>query len=363
MKLALDLARRGEGLTRPNPPVGAVIVKNGKIVASGFHKLAGTDHAEIIALKKASAMAKGASLYVTLEPCSTFGKTPPCVNAIISSGVREVIVAIRDPNPRHQGQGLFALKKAGIKVIEGVCRNEAQKLIEPFAKWILTGRPYVSLKLAMSIDGKIADRSGRSRWISGEQSRAEVHALRRRVDAILVGAGTVIADNPSLLPRPDNGRHIYRIVLDAKGRIPPDAKILNDEAKNRTIIATTGSCPAKTIRGWEKKNAQVWVLPSQKSMVSVKALMRKIGQKGLLHVLCEGGAELADSLVRARAVDEFVFFVAPKLMGGHNALSAFNGNGWPLANAPRLTFTECRAVGEDLLIRAKPEILKTCSPE
>jgi len=355
MELALALAHKGVGLTRPNPPVGAVIVRNGRLIASGFHKRAGAGHAEVIALKKASEKAKDASLYVTLEPCSSFGKTPPCVNAIIKSGIREVIVATRDPNPRHQGRGLFALKKAGLKVIEGVCRNEAQILIEPFKKWILTGRPYVSLKLAVSLDGKIADRLGHSRWITGTRSREEVQALRRRVDAILVGAGTIIADDPSLLPRPPKGRHIYRIVLDARGCIPPGAQILRDDSRHQTIIVTSRTCPPKTIHAWEKANVQVWILPSQNGRIAIPPLMVKIGQMGLLHVLCEGGSEVADSLVREKTVDEFVFFVAPCLIGGHNALSAFGGNGWLLKNAPRLTFTECRFIGKDILIRAKPE--------
>lgn len=354
MKLALRLARQGEGLTRPNPPVGAVLVKNNRLIAAGFHKRAGADHAEIIAIKKAGKKAANAGLYVTLEPCSTFGKTPPCVAAIIQSGIREVVIATRDPNPRHQGKSLAALRKAGIKVREGIGRAEAQALIAPFHKWILTGQPYLSLKLATALDGKIADLRGQARWISGKKARLFVHDLRRRVDAILVGAGTILADNPALLPRPALGRQPWRIIVDATGRIPVQAGILNAPAGSRTIIATTARCPWPRRQAWEQRGAQVWVLPSRPGGVSLPALMNKTGQLGLLHVLCEGGSELAGALVREKMVDEFLFFIAPCLLGGHNALSAIGGTGWPLATAPRLRFTECRFIGKDILVRAKP---------
>lgn len=354
MKFALQLARKGEGLTRPNPPVGAVITKNRKLISTGFHCRAGADHAEITALKSAGKSAKNASLYITLEPCSTFGKTPPCVEAIIRSGVREVVVATLDPNPRHQGRGIFLLRKAGIKVVEGICRPEAQRLIEPFKKWILTGRPYVTLKLAVSLDGKIADRHGRSRWITGKKARMKVHDLRRQVDAVLVGAGTVLADNPSLLPKPSHNRRPYRIILDARGITPPKARVLRDVFAGRTIMATTPRCPVARRREWSKNGARVWTLPPRKNGVSIASLMKKAGRLGLLHVLCEGGAGAAGSLVNEKAADEFIFILAPRLIGGHNAPSAIGGHGWRLPKAPHLRFTECRRIGDDILIRAKP---------
>jgi len=378
MRLALRLARRGEGLTRPNPPVGAVVVKNGRIIGAGFHRCAGGDHAEIIALKKAGARAKGAQLYVTLEPCCTFGKTPPCVDAIIKSGIRTVITSVPDPNPRHQGRGIILLRKAGIKVVQEVCRKEGQELIEPFKKWILSGKPYLSLKMAMSYDGKTADYQGKSRWITGKKARAFVHDMRRRVDAVLVGAGTVLADNPCLLPKPANGRKTYRIILDAKGRVPPffarkaslasqgsaqaspDAKVLCDSAAKQTIMATTPLCPEKRRNEWLKHGAQVWIIPSRQAdgKMSIPALMNKIGGLGILHVLCEGGPETAASLIRAGMVDEFLFFVAPLIIGGHNAPSVIGGNGWRLTQTPRLRFTEWRALGDDILVRAKPLKIK-----
>lgn len=354
MKLALDLARKGEGLTRPNPPVGAVIVKNGRLVGAGFHKRAGGDHAEVIALKKAGAQARNANLYVTLEPCRTFGRTPPCVNAIIESGLRKVIVAGSDPNPRHRGRGLDVLRRSGITVVEGVYGGEGRKLIEPFKKWIISGTPYVSLKMAMSYDGKIADYRGCSRWITGKKSRLFVQDLRRRADAVLVGAGTVLADNPSLLPKPSGGRRPYRIILDAKGLVPPAARVLSDSAAGQTIMATTRLCPEQRRHEWSKHGAQVWLLPLQRGLVSIPALMNKIGRIGLLHVLCEGGSELAAALIRACVVDEFLFLIAPRLIGGKDALGAVGGNGWPLSAAPKLHFMECRPIGDDILIRARP---------
>ena len=354
MRLALKLARKGEGLTRPNPPVGAIIVKNGRLVSSGFHRRAGKDHAEIIALKNAGDKARNAALYVTLEPCSTFGRTPPCVPAIVRSGIRRVIVSVADPNPRHRGRGLALLRKAGVPAAAGVCRAEGEELIGPFRKWIRSGRPYVSLKMAMSFDGKTADCRGRSRWITGPRARAWVQALRRCCDAVMVGAGTILADNPCLLPKPSRGRRPWRIILDARGAVPPGARVFNDEAATRTVVATTALCPRARIAAWQKKGAGVWILPARGALVSIPALMKKMGRQGLLHVLCEGGAEVASSLVQAKAVDEFFFFIAPCLIGCKAAPSALGGKGWPIARPPRLSFIEWQAIGNDILIRAKP---------
>jgi diaminohydroxyphosphoribosylaminopyrimidine deaminase/5-amino-6-(5-phosphoribosylamino)uracil reductase len=247
MKHALRLARRGEGLTSPNPPVGAVAVKNGKVVGEGYHRRAGGPHAEVVALSKAGTNARGCTLYVTLEPCSTWGRTPPCTNLILSSGVRKVVVSVHDPNPRHSGRGLTMLRRKGVSVVEGVCVDEGMTLIAPFTKWISRGVPYVTLKLGMSVDGKIADRSGRSRWITGPEARKKVHELRRRVDGILVGGGTVRNDNPSLLPRPDHGRRPWRIAVARNGRIPGSSKLLADAAVKQTLIVVSNRCPAKSV--------------------------------------------------------------------------------------------------------------------
>ena len=355
MDRALALARRGEGLTRPNPPVGAVIVRGSNLVGQGWHHHAGGLHAEALAIHEARARARNATLYVTLEPCCTQGRTPPCTRAIIQAGIRRVVLAARDPNPRHNGRGAAILRKAGIEVIEGIGAPEARQLIAPFTQWIRTRRPYLTLKLAVSLDGKIADERGRSRWITGPAARRQVQAWRRSADAILVGVGTVKADNPSLLPKPPGGRRPWRVVVDTRGTVAPDARIFTDGFQTQTIIATTRHCPARRQTVWRATGAQVWVLPESRGGVSLAALMKKLGGLGCLRVLCEGGADLSASLIRAGLVDEVRFFIAPCIIGGGKAPGAVGGAGWPLLAAPKLVFTECRRMGQDILVTARPE--------
>lgn len=352
MARALALARRGEGLTRPNPPVGAVIVRGRGLVGQGWHHHAGGLHAEALAIQDADARARNATLYVTLEPCCTQGRTPPCTRAIIQAGIRRVVLAARDPNPRHNGRGIAILRKAGIEVIEDVGAPEARQLIAPFTHWIRTLRPYLTLKLAVSLDGKIADERGRSRWITGPAARRQVQAWRRSADAILVGARTVLADDPSLLPKPPGGRRPWRVIVDTRGTLASGARIFTDGCQAQTIIATTRRCPMRRQTAWKSTGAQVWVLPKSQGGVSLTALMKKLGRLGCLHVLCEGGADLAASLIRAGLVNEFRFFIAPCIIGGGKAPGAVGGIGWPLSAAPKLVFTECRRMGKDLLIRA-----------
>jgi diaminohydroxyphosphoribosylaminopyrimidine deaminase/5-amino-6-(5-phosphoribosylamino)uracil reductase len=267
-----------------------------------------------------------------------------------------VVISVPDPNPRHYRRGIFSLKKSGIKVVEGICLDEGQKLIAPFKKWILSGRPYLTLKMALSYDGKTADYRGRSRWITGSKARSFVHDIRRRVDAVLVGAGTILADNPYLLPKPANGHKPYRIILDAKGRVSADAKVLRAAGACQTIMATTSRCPAQRRNEWLRRGARVWIIPSRRKrgQISIPALMKKIGKAGLLHVLCEGGSETAASLIRAGVVDEYLFILAPIVIGGNNAVPAVGGTGWNLAEAPKLRFIEQKIIGNDILIRAKP---------
>jgi len=284
MGRALALARRGEGLTHPNPPVGAVVVRKGRIIGQGYHHAAGRPHAEALALQEADSKTRGATLYVTLEPCCTTGRTPPCVQAILRSGIRRVVIGARDPNPRHAGRGLRWLRRQGIGVMENVRAAEARELIAPFARWIMTGRPYVTLKLGMSADGKIADSRRCSRWITGSESRQEVQALRRSADAILVGAGTVAADNPSLLPRPARGRRPFRVILDARGMIPAGTRVLTDSARARTIMATTKHCSLRRRQAWLDRGAQVWILPGTSRRVSLSALMRRLGRMAMRTV-------------------------------------------------------------------------------
>ena len=323
MERALALARRAEGLTRPNPPVGAVLVENGEIIAEGFHRKAGSAHAEVNCLQSAIGNLQSAILYVTLEPCSTHGRTPACTDLILERGIRHVVVGCKDPNPAHAGKGLRLLRRAGVTVTSGVCRKEAEALIAPFVKRMLTGMPYVTLKLGITLDGRIADGSGKSQWITGPQSRKKVQALRRAADAVMVGAGTVRADNPSLMPRPAKGRAPLRVVVGAN--IPKKSKVLIDEFADQTLVVDG----------------------------SLKKILRDLAKRDVMHVLCEGGGELAGSLVRAGLVDEFAIFMAPSLLGGAG-FPMVGKKGWTLAKMPRLSFQTLETCGEDVFIRAVP---------
>lgn len=351
MQHALALARRGEGLTRPNPPVGAVVVRAGKNVGQGWHRRAGGAHAEVAALRRAGDAARGATLYVTLEPCSTQGRTPPCTDLVLRHGPGRVVVGVRDPNPVHRGRGLARLRRAGVTVTTGCCGDEAARLLAPFRTWIETGRPYVTLKLGMTADGRIADGRGRSRWITSAASRKRVDALRARCDAVMVGAGTAMADDPSLRCRGRRRDGLYRVIVDSTGRLPLSARVLNDAQPGQTIVATTAACSERRRRAYEAKGAVVWVLRTAHGRVSLKALARRLGAFGLLHVVCEGGGELAASLVRDGLVDRALLFVAPCLLGG-GGVPAIGGAGWPLAGAPGLTFESVEPVGPDVLIEA-----------
>lgn len=352
MSEALRLARLGEGLTRPNPPVGAVIVNNGRIVGRGYHRKAGGPHAEVYALRQAGAKATGATLYVTLEPCSTFGRTPPCAEAIIRAGIKKVVAAVSDPNPRHAGKGFEILRRAGIEVVTGDGAAEASELLAPFSSSMIRKRPWLTLKLAESLDGRIADARGHSKWISGPEARTVVQGLRRRVDAVMVGAGTIIKDDPSLLPRPAKGRSPFRVVVDAAGKVPVNRRVFSDEFASRTLLVTTKRCPAGRQAVYAAGGSQVLVLPAAGRGVSLPALMKSLHALGVLHVLCEGGGELAASLVRANFVDELVIFVAPVIVGG-DGVAAVGGRGWPLTAAPRFKIVESRVVGGDVMIRAQ----------
>ena len=354
MGRAVALARRGEGLTRPNPPVGAVIVRNGEIVGSGYHRGAGLAHAEVLAIAQAGRAARGATLYCTLEPCSTTGRTGPCTGLIVDQGITRVVAAVRDPNPAHRGRGFRVLRKAGIEVLCGVRHAEGKDLIAPFAKWIETGLPYVTLKMGMTLDGRIADAEARSRWITGPASRKAVELMRRRTDALLVGVDTVIADDPCLLPRRPGGRRPYRLVADSHGRTPYRARLFHDGHAEQTILAATEECPLGKRRRIERLGAAVWILPSCDGRVSLKALLWRLGRAGMLRVQCEGGAHLAEALVRAGLVDECVFFIAPSLLGGTASLPVTAGGGWLLQRMPQFEFIEAARVGDDVMLRARP---------
>ncbi len=349
MTLALALARRAEGKTRPNPAVGAVVVRGGRLVGQGYHRKAGGPHAEVFALRAAGPRARGATLYVTLEPCSTWGRTPPCTEAILSAGIARVVVATGDPNPRHRGRGLALLRKAGLTVTAGVMEAEARALIRPFVSWVCRGRPWVTLKLATTLDGRIADAAGRSRWITGDAARRKVQALRRASDAVMVGVGTAIADDPSLLPRPALGRTPWRVVVDSTGRLKGSAKVLADDACRQTIIATTGRCPESRQKSYARRGAHVLEIPARGRRVDLPALMNALGERGIMRVLCEGGGELAAAMLHAGLVDELVIFMAPKVLGG-TAVPAVAGAGWTLADAPQFQVESVERLGADVMI-------------
>lgn len=353
MGIALNLAKRGVGLTSPNPPVGAVVVKNGRIVGQGWHRRAGGPHAELFALRQAGRRAQGATLYVTLEPCCTSGRTPPCTEAVIAAKIRRVVYAACDPNPRHCGRADRILRKAGIAVATGIRCEEAEELIRPFTHLIIHGLPFVTLKLAVTLDGRIADAGGRARWLSGAASRKIVQDLRRSVDAIMVGGGTVRADDPSLIPRPARGRKPRRVIVDASGAIPVRRKILTDDYRARTIIATTRRCPPARMAAWRKAGATAMILPAKWELVDLKALLRKLGALGIMHVLCEGGGILAGQLVRANLVDRICWITVPIVLGDR-AVPAIGGLAWQLSAAPRFVVHDVSRSGGDCVIRLIP---------
>lgn len=364
MREAIAEARLGEGGTRPNPPVGAVLVKDGWLVSRGHHVRAGGPHAEVAALAAAPAgAARGATLYVTLEPCSSTGHVGPCTEAILAAGVARVVAAATDENPRHAGRGFAALRAAGVEVVEGVCADEARPLLEPFFKHVRTGLPWVELKMAQSLDGGVADHAGASKWITGPESRAEVGSMRRRADVVFVGAGTALADDPSLRRRgvpPDfAGLPGRRCVLDALGRVSETAQIFADGHADETIVATSPLCPVARRRAWEAAGADVWEIPlafppgsqgARPPALDLHALLARFGEAGFLLALCEGGASLASSLLAAGLVDELALFVAPTVLGA-GSLRTFGGVPFDLPTAPRFRPAGVSRFGDDFLLR------------
>ena len=324
MEIALDLARKGEGAVNPNPITGAVVVKNGVIIGRGYHKAFGGPHAEVFALEEAGENAHGATLYVTLEPCCHHGKTPPCTRLIVDAGIKRAVIACRDPNPLVNGQGIGHLHEAGIEVTEGVLEEEAKRLNEIFFKFITTHLPFVQLKLAMSLDGKIATRTGDSKWITGEASRREAHRLRRKFAAVLVGLKTVIVDDPRLTVRHVLGKDPIRVVLDGQGKIAVEATLLRDAG--RTIIATTAMSRDKE-QALLDLGVEVWRLPADQGQVDLKSLLKRLGEEGIDSVLVEGGGETAASFLSARLVDKVSLFIAPIIIGGRDAVPAVGGIG------------------------------------
>ncbi|MCD6141241.1 bifunctional diaminohydroxyphosphoribosylaminopyrimidine deaminase/5-amino-6-(5-phosphoribosylamino)uracil reductase RibD [Candidatus Bipolaricaulota bacterium] len=352
MRLALELARRGEGYTNPNPIVGAVVVKDGEIIGRGWHKRFGGPHAEVFALEEAGEEAAGATIYVTLEPCSHYGKTPPCADRIIAAGISRGVVARRGPNPLVSGRGIDKLRAAGIEVTEGVLKQEAQRANEIFFKFITTRIPFVLLKLAESIDGKIATRTGDSKWITGKEARTEVHRLRRRFAAVLVGATTAIRDDPLLTVRHVKGPNPVRIVLDGAGRIPLDLRMFHQEG--RTIVATA-AMPEEKEERLRAQAVEVWRLPGAEGKVDLRRLLGRLGEENLDSLLVEGGSETAAAFLEARLVDKVALFIAPIIIGGRNAVTAVGGSGVERVTAAlRLKDVVIARFGDDLLVSGYP---------
>lgn len=357
MKRALELARLAEGRTSPNPMVGAVVVRDGQIVGEGYHRKAGCRHAEIEALRAAGEKAKRATIYVTLEPCCRQGRTPPCTDALIEAGVAEVVYAVRDPNPKIDGRGQARLESAGIRVRTGVCSHEAEKLIRPFHKFSTRGLPFVTVKFAMTLDGKIATRTGHSRWISSPESRRYTHKLRNLTDVIMVGAGTVIIDDPRLTTRieGEERHHPLRIVVDSRGRANIDAQIFSASLPGQSVLATTDKTSVAHCAELEGKGVAIWRLTSDSNeRVDLLALLRRVAAEEMLTVLVEGGSGLLGSFFEQHLVDRALVSVAPKVIGGFDAPSPVGGFGVSvLGEALEFHELETEMLGADVWIRAE----------
>ena len=356
MKQALILARKGIGRVSPNPAVGCVIVKDSKVAGLGWHRKAGTPHAEIHALEMAGESARDADVYVTLEPCCHTGRTPPCSDALIRAGVKRVVIGMSDPNPKVSGGGVEALKKAGIEVKLGVLEQDCRELNLPFIKHITSGFPYVTYKWAMTLDGKTAASTGASRWISCDRSRKYVHRMRSRMDAVMLGVGSVIADDPELTVRHVKGKNPIRIVVDSQLRTPMRSKVFTHMDEAETIIATTMQ-DTQAHRPYVRIGAGIIVCKEENGRVSPADLMLKLGKRGIQSILLEGGGTLAASMLEREQIDEFVFFIAPKIIGA-DGISPFNLAGRSgMDQAAEVRITRIGRIGSDIIAHARPEVL------
>ena len=356
MQRALELARLALGSASPNPTVGAVLVRDGRIVGEGVTQPDGGPHAEAVAIAQAGERARGAALYVTLEPCNIYGRTPPCVPAIIETGVAEVHAATLDPNPRIDGRGAAALEAAGVRVSVGEEGAAAQRLMECHFRWITTGMPFVTAKYAMSLDGKIATAAGDSRWISGAESRRRVHRLRATCDAIMVGVGTAVQDDPQLTARDEDdrtlGRQPLRVVVDSRGRLPSDARLLR--APGRTLVAVADASPQREA-ALRNAGAEVVSLPGADGRVDLAALLQHLGGREVTALLVEGGGTLLASLFREGLVDKVCAFVAPVLVGGSDAPTPWDGAGaQAMADALRLERVSVERLEDDVMVVGYP---------
>lgn len=350
MTRALALASRGAALAHPNPTVGAVLVKNGKNIGEGFHQYDRRDHAEIVALKKAGAKSRGATLYVTLEPCCTTGRTGPCTNAVIEAGVKRVVVAMQDPNPDVAGRGIAQIRRAGIDVTTGVREDEARRLNESFAKWIRTGLPFVTLKTALTLDGRIASRKGSTTWITSEQSRESVQRLRHEADALLTAIGTVLVDNPRMSDRTGQPRRrsLLRAIVDSRLRMPLKSELVKS-AQRDVIVYTTQPHDSPKSRALERAGIDVVRVPARHGHVDLQAVMRDLGNRQILSVILEAGAELNGAALEAGIVDKMILFYAPKVMGPEGVPMAKVASAW-FAKSPALHDLRVAPSGPDFVV-------------
>jgi len=358
MRRALELAKMGSGNTNPNPLVGAVIVKNGLIIGEGYHKVYGGPHAEVNAFNSATEDASGATMYVTLEPCSHFGKTPPCALAIVENKIKKVIIGLKDPNPEVSGRGIKILQDNGIEVVTGILLEEGKKLNEIFFKYITLKIPFCLMKTAMTLDGKIATYTGDSKWVTGKPSRDYVHQLRHRMSGIMLGIGTVLSDDPFLTTRFEDGSGSdpIRIIVDSNGRIPLQAKVLNLKSKAKTIIATTEKIDIAKIKALEEKGAEVIITPLKNDKVDLRFLMKALGERKIDSVLLEGGSELNYSALEEGIVDKVNAFIAPKIIGSNIAKTSVGGKGTTtMAEAISLKYIDVKRFGNDIMIEGYVE--------
>ncbi|CAM5200883.1 Riboflavin biosynthesis protein RibD OS=Ureibacillus acetophenoni OX=614649 GN=SAMN05877842_10257 PE=3 SV=1 [Ureibacillus acetophenoni] len=357
MKLALDLAASALGNTNPNPVVGAVLVKNGVIVGTGLHRKAGEPHAEVHAFNMAGDHAEGATLYVTLEPCSHYGKTPPCANLVVKSKVARVVVATRDPNPEVAGRGVRLIEEAGIKVDVGVLEKEAIQLNERFIHNMLTSRPFVISKFAMTLDGKIATYNGHSKWITSEEAREHVHETRHKVDAILVGIGTVLADDPQLTTRLKTGvgKNPIRVILDSKLRIQMEAKVVDTKLAKTIVVTSTTNRDSEKVTSLQEQGVNVVFIDQNENGLDLEQMLDELYKLGITDVLVEGGGEVNASFLRTGLINKFLVYIAPKILGGKNSKTPFLGQDLQsMDEAVELEFESYQQIGQDLFVVAYP---------
>jgi diaminohydroxyphosphoribosylaminopyrimidine deaminase/5-amino-6-(5-phosphoribosylamino)uracil reductase len=352
MHRALQLAEKALGQTSPNPMVGAVLVKSGKIVAEGFHRRAGTDHAEIVALKLAGTRAKGATLYVSLEPCCHHGRTGPCTEAIIKSGIKRVVYAMRDPNPRVAGKGIAQLRRAKIKVDGPVCEDEARYLNRSYIHWIKTGTPYIFAKVAMTIDGKMADHRGHSKWITDGRTREFTHYIRAMVDGIMVGARTAVADDPQLTSRIRGAKQPTPLIVSSKGKLPKTLKLLQPKRACPTVVITGTRVPSSTEKWLNARGHTALHVGGTTGKVNLCKALRELGRRGMTTVLLEGGAALIGAMSRANAIQEWIFCVAPKFLGDRGFGISRGMPNFPIARAQSLQIRQVTQIDNNVIIVA-----------